>query len=55
VSGDDKQRVEIRCGHCGRLVEDTPRRTGDVERVGCGWCGVQLIRREGEQWQTIRG
>ncbi|MDQ1403490.1 MAG: hypothetical protein QOG03_1806 [Actinomycetota bacterium] len=55
-TGESQQ--PIRCGHCGELVHEQPRRSGEVERVGCRSCGVQVIRRKGEKgegWQTIRG
>ena len=28
---------------------------GDVERVGCRACGLQLVRRDGGEWGEIRG
>ena len=46
----------VPCPHCGAAVDDSgARRHPSVERVGCMECGVQLIRRPGEPWQSIRG
>ena len=46
----------VRCAHCGATVDESDaRRYPDVERLGCMACGVQLIRRPGQPWETIRG
>ena len=47
---------EVRCPHCDVPVDvSEPRRHPSADRVGCMACGVQLVRRPGEGWETIRG
>jgi hypothetical protein len=41
---------------CGAPIDQGwVRRSGEVERVGCRRCGLQLVRRPGGEWAEIRG
>ena len=44
------------CQHCGAgLDEALAREHRGVRRLGCLACGVQLVCRPGQPWETIRG
>ena len=44
------------CPGCGAPVDDARvRKQGDAERFSCLQCGLQLVRRRGERWESIRG
>ena len=46
----------LRCPHCDATVDESrAREYPSGQRLGCMACGVQLIRRPGQAWQTIRG
>lgn len=46
----------LRCPHCGVPVDESAAREhSGIRRLGCLACGVQLVRRPGEGWETIRG
>lgn len=47
---------QIACPHCGAPVDESEAREhAGVGRLGCLVCGVQLVRRPGQGWETIRG
>ena len=54
---DVTDRASLACPHCGAAVDLTRAWEGanGVWRVGCLNCGVQLVRRGSETWETIRG
>ena len=57
-AGPEAERgpAPLRCPHCDATVDESgARRYPSGERLGCMACGVQLIRRPGQHWQTIRG
>ena len=44
------------CPGCDAPIDnDRVREQGDVERFSCLSCGLQLVRRPGQQWESIRG
>ncbi|MCU1449500.1 MAG: hypothetical protein JWP02_1670 [Acidimicrobiales bacterium] len=44
------------CPGCSAAVDETRvREQGDAERFSCLSCGLQLVRRRGERWESIRG
>jgi len=44
------------CPGCDSPIEgDRVRNQGYVERFSCLNCGLQLVRRPGERWESIRG
>ncbi|MBV8561079.1 MAG: hypothetical protein JO050_09905 [Acidimicrobiia bacterium] len=44
------------CPGCGASLDDkAARQVGGVERLGCLGCGLQLVRRPGQGWESIRG
>lgn len=46
----------IACPHCGCPVDESgAREHAGISRLGCLSCGVQLVRRPGQEWETIRG
>ena len=46
----------VRCPNCGTGVDASrARRAGELERVGCPACALQLVRRPGGEWAGIRG
>ena len=46
----------LRCPHCDSEVDESRARDHPGgQRLGCLACGVQLVRRAGERWETIRG
>jgi hypothetical protein len=44
------------CPGCGAPVDETRvREQGDARRFSCLGCGLQLVRRPGGRWESIRG
>jgi hypothetical protein len=44
------------CPGCGAAIdEERVREQGAVERFSCLGCGLQLVRRPGGRWESIRG
>ena len=44
------------CLGCGAPVDEAQvREDGAVERFSCMRCGLQLVRRPGQGWESIRG
>lgn len=55
-AGDERGAGALRCPHCDAAVDESrAREHPSGQRLGCMACGVQLIRRPGQPWQTIRG
>jgi len=47
---------EPACPGCGAAIdEQRVRDHGTVEHFSCLSCGLQLVRRRGERWESIRG
>jgi Zn ribbon nucleic-acid-binding protein len=47
---------EQTCPGCEAVVDEAGvREQGGVERFGCLACGLQLVRRAGGRWESIRG
>jgi transposase-like protein len=46
----------VSCPGCGAPVDEKRvREQGDAERFSCLGCGLQLVRRRGQRWESIRG
>lgn len=46
----------VACPHCGNPVDEGgAQEYAGISRLGCLSCGVQLVRRPGQDWETIRG
>ena len=44
------------CPGCDAPIdEERVREQGGVDRFSCLVCGLQLVRRPGERWESIRG
>jgi hypothetical protein len=44
------------CPGCDALIDDDRvYEQGGVARFSCLTCGLQLVRRRGERWESIRG
>lgn len=44
------------CPGCNTPIDtNRVREHGNVERFSCLTCGLQLVRRSGEPWESIRG
>ena len=45
-----------KCPGCDEPIDDERVRDhGEVEHFSCLTCGLQLVRRKGKQWESIRG
>ncbi len=45
-----------RCPGCDAPIDEKRvRPQGDVDRFSCLVCGLQLVRRPGQEWESIRG
>jgi Zn ribbon nucleic-acid-binding protein len=48
--------VEATCPGCDALIDgEHVHEQGAVERFSCLACGLQLVRRPGQPWESIRG
>ena len=45
----------VRAAYSHTLAGVDPREQGGVDRFSCLACGLQLVRRRGEHWESIRG
>jgi len=48
--------VNDTCPGCNAPIDDERvNEQGGVDRFSCLVCGLQLVRRPGQQWESIRG
>jgi len=48
--------VTEKCPGCDAPIDDDRvRHHDDVDHFSCLGCGLQLVRRPGERWESIRG
>jgi hypothetical protein len=44
------------CPGCDTPIDDAHVRDhGDIQHFSCLACGLQLVRRPGDRWESIRG